>query len=83
MGGILWPYQTQGLFIIFAPDTDVTDVSHGDCSLTADHTTPPKFYLSLSPITYSYDLFHSFNHSVYSFFPIYCPFFKFPLKLEI
>ena len=37
MGGILWLYQTQGLFIICAPDTDVTEDSHCDCSLTAGH----------------------------------------------
>ena len=30
-------YQTQGLFTICALDTDVTDDSHGDCSLTAGH----------------------------------------------
>ena len=35
MGGILWLYQTQGLFIICAPDTDVTENSHGNSSLTA------------------------------------------------
>ena len=34
----MWLYQTQGLFTICAPDTDVTDDSHGDCSLTAGYT---------------------------------------------
>ena len=38
MGGILWLYQTQGLFIIRAPDTDVTENNHGDCLWTAGHT---------------------------------------------
>ena len=28
MGGILWLYQTQGLFLICAPDTDLTESSH-------------------------------------------------------
>ena len=28
MGGILWQYQTQVLFIICPPDTDVTENSH-------------------------------------------------------
>ena len=37
MGDILWLYQTQGLLIIYAPDTDVTENSHGDCSWTAGH----------------------------------------------
>ena len=40
MGDILWLYQTQGLFIIYVPDTDMTDDSHGDCSLTAGHKKP-------------------------------------------
>ena len=34
MGGILWLYQTQGLFIICAPDTDVTENSLSDCLWT-------------------------------------------------
>ena len=42
MSGILWLYQTQGLFIICAPDTDVTDDSQGDCSLTAGHKKKMK-----------------------------------------
>ena len=33
MGGILWLYQTQGLFKICAPDTYVTEDSHVDCIL--------------------------------------------------
>ena len=37
MSGILWLYQTQGLFIICAPDKDMTQDSHRDCSLTAGH----------------------------------------------
>ena len=37
MGGILRLYQTQGLYKICAPDTDVTEDSHGDCTLTAGH----------------------------------------------
>ena len=32
MGGILWLYQTQGLFLICAPDKDVTENCHIDCS---------------------------------------------------
>ena len=45
MGGILWLYQTQGLFITCAPDTDMTDDSHSDCSLTVGHQKEknPKF----------------------------------------
>ena len=35
MGGILWLYQTQELFIICTPDRDVTENSHGDCSWIA------------------------------------------------
>ena len=34
MGGILWLYQTQGLFIIYAPDTDMTDDSHGESPIS-------------------------------------------------
>ena len=30
MGGILWLYQTQGLFLICVPDTDVTTNNHID-----------------------------------------------------
>ena len=37
MGSILWLYQTQGLFIICAPDTDETENSYGGCSLTVGH----------------------------------------------
>ena len=37
MVGILWVYQTQGLFILCAPDTDITEDSHGDCSWTVGH----------------------------------------------
>ena len=43
MDRILWLYQTQGLFTICAPDTDVTDDSHGDCSLTVGRKKNPKF----------------------------------------
>ena len=35
MGGVLWLYQTQGSYIICAPDTDVTKNSHDDCSWKA------------------------------------------------
>ena len=28
----MWLYQTQGLFIIYAPDTNVTENSYSDCS---------------------------------------------------
>ena len=42
MGGILWVYQTQGLFIICVPDTDVTENSHSDCSWTAAHQKKNK-----------------------------------------
>ena len=45
MGGILWLYQTQGLFIICAPDTDVTEDSDSDCSLTAGHKKIQSFNL--------------------------------------
>ena len=37
MGGIFWLYQTHGLFIICAPDTDVTEDSHSDSLRTAGH----------------------------------------------
>ena len=46
---ILWLYQTLELFIICTPDTDVTEDSHYDCSLTAGHKknkNKPKFSLS-------------------------------------
>ena len=42
MDGISWLYQIQRLFIICSPGTDVTDDSHGDCSLTAGHKKTPK-----------------------------------------
>ena len=42
MGGILLLYRTQGLFIICAPDPDVTENSHSDCSWTAGHNPPQK-----------------------------------------
>ena len=45
MGGILWQYQTQGLFVIYAPDTDVTEDCHGDCSLIAGHEKTLSFNL--------------------------------------
>ena len=37
MGSISWLYQTQILIIICKPDTDVTEDSHCDYSLTVDH----------------------------------------------
>ena len=37
----LWLYQTQGLFIICVPDTDVTEDSYSKCSWTA------SYYLSI------------------------------------
>ena len=37
IGGILWLYQTQGLFIICATDNDVPDDSLGGSSLTVGH----------------------------------------------
>ena len=40
MGSILRLYQTQGLFIIRAPDTDLAENSHGDCSWAAGHKKP-------------------------------------------
>ena len=51
MGGILWLYQTQRLFMICAPDTDVTENSHGGCSWTAGHKKKKKkinVYITLS-----------------------------------
>ena len=36
MGSILWLYQTEGLFIMFAIETDVTENSYGQCSCTKD-----------------------------------------------
>ena len=33
----MWLYQTQGLIIICAPDTDVIVNNHGDSSWIADH----------------------------------------------
>ena len=41
MGGILWLYQTQWLFIICVSDTDVTKNSHSDWS-TAGHKKQNK-----------------------------------------
>ena len=38
MSSILWLYQTQGLFIICVPDTDVTENSHSNCSWKAGYT---------------------------------------------
>ena len=35
MRTILWLYQTQGLFIIATPDTDVTENSYSNFSWTA------------------------------------------------
>ena len=52
IGGILWLYQTQGLFIISSPDTNVTEDSHSDCSLTAGHEKKQQRQL-----THSYSLF--------------------------
>ena len=37
---ILWLYQTQALFIICAPETDVTENTYSKCSWTAGHTQP-------------------------------------------
>ena len=51
MGGILWLYQTQGLFMIYAPDTDVTKNSHDGCSWTVGHK---KFFLNLYIYIYIY-----------------------------
>ena len=42
LGGILWLYQTQGLFIICAPDTDLTENIQGDCLWTASHPPAKK-----------------------------------------
>ena len=41
-GSILWLYQTQGLFIICAPDTDVINNSCGRYSCTADNEKRKK-----------------------------------------
>ena len=38
MNSILWLYQSQELFIICAPDTDVTENSHSDCLWTPGYT---------------------------------------------
>ena len=37
MGSILWLNQNQGLFIMCAPDTDVTGNTYSKCSWSADH----------------------------------------------
>ena len=37
MSYMLWLYQTQGLFVVWAPDTDVTDNIYGDYSWTVGH----------------------------------------------
>ena len=42
MGGILWLFQTQWLFIISTPDTDVTDDNHADYPLTIGHKKKKK-----------------------------------------
>ena len=42
MGSILLLHQTQSLFIIWAPDTDVTENSHGKYFLIAGHKKREK-----------------------------------------
>ena len=42
MGSILWIYQTQGAFIIWAPDTDATENNYGMFSCTAGHIKKQK-----------------------------------------
>ena len=37
MSGILWLYQTQGLFMIYVPDPHVTKNSYDGCSRTVGH----------------------------------------------
>ena len=78
MGGILWLYQTQGLFIICAPDTDVIDDSHRDCSLTAGHKKHQslnfvKFHWLTLMIYFITGICINFRHSCDIFlFCIYC-----------
>ena len=38
----MWLYQTQGLFIICAPDADMIQNSHSDCLLTVGHKKKKK-----------------------------------------
>ena len=63
MGGILWLYQTQDLFIICAPDTDVTENNHSVYSWTASHKkkagakyTLPWFLTCSSPLAWYFVL---------------------------
>ena len=79
MGGILWPYQTQGLFIICVPDTDVTENSHSDCSLTVGHKKYPSF--NLVKVHYPfYALFLDWVPELASGVPVLT---LFPLKLVL
>ena len=49
MDGIVWLYQTQRLFMICAPDTDVTESSHSGCLRTAGHEKKKgEVYVALS-----------------------------------
>ena len=38
----MWLYQAQGLFMICAPDTDVTKNSYDGCTWTAGHKEKKK-----------------------------------------
>ena len=83
MGSILWLYQTKGLFIICAPDTDETENSHGDYSWTAGYKKNNLSFLlkvrypainALFPelTTWSSFRFSCITIMVY----IYCPIFR-------
>ena len=93
MGGILWLYQTKGLFIICATDTGVTDDSHCYCSLRVGHKKKKNIYQK-QQIILSFNLVNvhehtlmiysitgiwtNFRHSSIIFlFCIYCPFLEY------
>ena len=40
----MWLYQTQGLFMICTPDTDVTKNSYDDGTWTAAHKKKKKLF---------------------------------------
>ena len=55
MGAILWLYQMQELFIVYAPDTYVTENSHGNCSWITGHRKIQKtntLDFNLSPLSF-------------------------------
>ena len=68
MGGILRLYQAQGLFIICAPDADVTDDSHCDSSLTAGHTHKKNLSFNLVKVLWFISSLQSFPFNLFVFY---------------